>query len=157
MGRDDEKYAPFVKGDIKQAQLQIVKYYGDHRESLDTELIGRSESRRDKNALEEQWRAMLEWAIQTGIFHRSVILEKTQEQSFLQTAGLKAFIRNMKGLWNKKRTKYTASGAAPPLQGSWEEQFLEVSYCCHLLGWKLLVDWTLASMLGKCRRGHLPS
>lgn len=133
-GRDDERYAPFVKGDIKEAQLQLVQYYGDNSESLDTGLVGLSESRIDKNALEELWRAMLEWAIQTGIFHRSVIHEKTQEESFPQTAGLKAFIRNMKGLWNKTRTKYTASGAAPPPQGSWDEQFLEVSYFCNLLG-----------------------
>jgi hypothetical protein len=146
MGGGEEKYAGFIIGNIKNAQLKLVEYYGDHRASLDTEYIGKSESRRDKNSLEEQWRVMLDWAINQKIVHKSLKPGEGIPEIHLQTPALKAIIRNLKGAYNKKMTKYTASGAAPPPEGSWDEKFLEVRKCSILgKGHQKWTAWVLTS------------
>lgn len=115
---------------LEKAQIYLTQWFADHRQRLDKEWIKSREGPRDserRRARDEAWSKFRATVITDGIMHAQMV-DKGQIIT-LTVKGLKAAIRNYRSKWKTLHTKHSASGTAPPADGSRDQRFLQVRMC----------------------------
>jgi hypothetical protein len=96
-GRDDEKHDPFIADSSREGKdefrIALTCYFSAHRYQLDTALVSSKDGPRGAHASEQAWRLFAQAMVEQGTMVPRVTIGGTEVA--LQTAGLKAAIRNL--------------------------------------------------------------
>ncbi len=125
---DHEVYAPFLKISPNEAMLQVAEYYKDHRPGLEPAFIGAKGASRDTHEEKQNWLKFVRHTINKGIVHEKVADDRDLNKLYVWgIKPLRRMVTNYRKAWRTMKTNFTKSGSAPPNEGSFECQFLEVN------------------------------